>query len=141
VVGNRKRRQRVCRGLELAVRRRRGGKRAVGTRAPILVAAAPNARWSLDFVHDQLADGRRLRVVDDATKRCLAAIVDTADWVEDHNAARPHPALGCLSPTAYVATCTATGARRSWSGLRSRAPVAPTAGNRQTHAAALLPAG
>ena len=27
---------------------------------PILVEARPNARWSLDFVHDQLANGRRL---------------------------------------------------------------------------------
>jgi putative transposase len=81
VVVNRKRTQRIYRELGLAVRRRRGRKRAVGTRAPILVAAAPNARWSMDFVHDQLADGRRLRilnVVDDMTKRCLAAVVDTS---------------------------------------------------------------
>jgi putative transposase len=28
-------------------------------RAPILVEARVNARWSLDFVHDQLAGGRR----------------------------------------------------------------------------------
>lgn len=78
---NRKRTQRVYRELGLTVRRRRGRKRAVGTRAPILAAAAPNARWSLDFVHDQVADGRRLRVlniIDDATKRCLAAVVDTS---------------------------------------------------------------
>ena len=43
--------------------------------------AAPNARRSVDFVHDQLACGRRLRilnVVDDVTKECLAAIVDTS---------------------------------------------------------------
>jgi putative transposase len=30
------------------------------TRAPILVEAKVNARWSLDFVHDQFALGRRL---------------------------------------------------------------------------------
>ena len=30
----------------------------VGVRAPILVEARPNARWSLDFVHDQMANGR-----------------------------------------------------------------------------------
>jgi len=63
------------------VRRRRGRKRATGTRAPILTVALPNARWSVDFVHDQLADGRRLRifnVVDDVTKECLAAVVDTS---------------------------------------------------------------
>jgi putative transposase len=36
----------------LSVRKRRARRRAVGTRAPILVEARPNARWSLDFVHD-----------------------------------------------------------------------------------------
>jgi transposase InsO family protein len=53
----------------------------VGTRAPILVEAKPNARWSLDFVHDQLACGRRFRIlniVDDVTRECLAAIPDTS---------------------------------------------------------------
>lgn len=37
--------------------------------------------WSLDFVHDQFACGRRLRVlniVDDVTRDCLAAIPDTS---------------------------------------------------------------
>ena len=51
--------------------RKRGSRRkAVGTWAPILVEAKPNARWSLDFVHDQLACGRRFRIlniVDDVT--------------------------------------------------------------------------
>jgi transposase InsO family protein len=53
----------------------------VGTRAPILVEAKPNTRWSLDFVHDQLAGGRRFRIlniVDDVTRECLAAIPDTS---------------------------------------------------------------
>ena len=52
-----------------------------GTRAPILVEARPNARWSLDFVHDQFANGRRFRIlniVDDVTRECLAAIPDTS---------------------------------------------------------------
>nr|CAA64813.1 unnamed protein product [Sinorhizobium meliloti] len=50
-------------------------------RAPILVEAKANARWSLDFVHDQFACGRRFRVlniVDDVTRECLAAIPDTS---------------------------------------------------------------
>jgi putative transposase len=45
------------------------------------VEAKPNARWSLDFVHDQFACGRRFRVlniVDDVTRECLAAIADTS---------------------------------------------------------------
>ncbi|MBB5554139.1 transposase InsO family protein [Rhizobium lentis] len=53
----------------------------IGTRAPILVEAKANARWSLDFVHDQFACGRRFRVlniVDDVTRECLAAIPDTS---------------------------------------------------------------
>jgi putative transposase len=63
------------------VRQRRTRRKAVGTRAPILVEAKPNARWSLDFVHDQLACGRRFRVlniVDEVTRECLAAIPDTS---------------------------------------------------------------
>jgi putative transposase len=65
----------------LTVRKRRARRRAVGTRAPILVEAKANARWSLDFVHDQFACGRRFRilnVVDDVTRECLAAIPDTS---------------------------------------------------------------
>jgi Integrase core domain len=60
--------------------KRRARRRAVGTRAPILVEAMPNARRSLDFVHDQFANGRRFRIlniVDDVTRECLAAIPDT----------------------------------------------------------------
>ena len=52
-----------------------------GSRAPILTEARPNARWSVDFVHDQLSGGRRFRilnVIDDVTKECLAAIADTS---------------------------------------------------------------
>ena len=43
--------------------------------------ALPNQRWSLDFVHDQMASGRRFRVlniVDDVTPECLAAVPDTS---------------------------------------------------------------
>ena len=72
---------RLYREEGLTVRKRRGRRRAVGTRAPILVEAAANARWSLDFVHDQLACGRRFRIlniVDDVTRECLAAIPDTS---------------------------------------------------------------
>lgn len=72
---------RLYREEGLTVRKRRARRRAVGTRAPILVEAKPNARWSLDFVHDQFACGRRFRVlnvVDDVTRECLAAIPDTS---------------------------------------------------------------
>jgi transposase InsO family protein len=78
---NRKKTQRLYREEGLAVRRRKGRKRAVGSRAPAPVAALPNQRWSLDFVHDQMASGRRFRVlnvVDDVTRECLAAVPDTS---------------------------------------------------------------
>ena len=72
---------RLYREEGLAVRKRRTRRKAVGSRAPILVEAKPNARWSLDFVHDQLAYGRRLRIlniVDDVTRECLAAIPNSS---------------------------------------------------------------
>ena len=72
---------RLYREEGLTVRKRSARRRAVGTRAPILVEARPNARWSLDFVHDQFACGRRFRIlniVDDVTRECLAAIPDTS---------------------------------------------------------------
>lgn len=72
---------RIYREEGLSVRRRKCRRRAVGTRAPILVAPQANARWSLDFVHDQFANGRRFRVlniVDEVTRECLAAVPDTS---------------------------------------------------------------
>jgi putative transposase len=65
----------------LAVRRRRGRKRATGTRAPLVLPSWPNQRWSLDFASDCLDGGRRFRVlvvVDDCTRECLAAVADTS---------------------------------------------------------------
>jgi transposase InsO family protein len=72
---------RLYREEGLTVRKRRARRRALGTRAPILVESRANARCSLDFVHDQFASGRRFRilnVVDDMTRECLAAIPDTS---------------------------------------------------------------
>lgn len=72
---------RLYREEGLTVRKRKARRRAVGTRTPILIEAKANARWSLDFVHDQFALGRRFRIlniVDDVTRECLAAIPDTS---------------------------------------------------------------
>ena len=63
------------------MRKRRSRRRAVGGRAAPPVLALPNQRWSLDFVHHQMASGRRFRVlniVDDMTPECLAAVPDTS---------------------------------------------------------------
>lgn len=58
---------RLYREEGLSVRKRKARRRAVGTRAPILVVAKSNARWSLDFVHDQFACGRRFRILNGLT--------------------------------------------------------------------------
>lgn len=45
------------------------------------IPQGPNQRWSLDFVSDALADGRRFRilcVIDDFSRKCLATVVDTS---------------------------------------------------------------
>lgn len=65
----------------LQVKRRRGRKRAQGTRAPMPVPAGPNERWSLDFVSDVFGAGRRFRilgVIDDFSRACLGLIADTS---------------------------------------------------------------
>ena len=78
---NRKKTQRLYGEEGLAVRRRRSRRRIAVARTPIPKLDGPNSRWSTDFVHDQLANGRRFRVltiIDDVTKECLAAVPDTS---------------------------------------------------------------
>ena len=81
LVMNHKKLRRLYREERLQVRRRSGRKRALGTRAPIAIPQGPNQRWSLDFLSDAFADGRRFRilaVVDDFTRECLALVADTS---------------------------------------------------------------
>jgi len=78
-VVNHKRLFRVYREERLMVRKRRGRKRALGTRTPMPVAVRPNELWVLDFVSDQLVCGRRFRILaiyDVCIRRCLAAVAD-----------------------------------------------------------------
>jgi putative transposase len=78
---NHKKLCRLYREERLQVRRRGGRKRALGTWAPLVLPQAPNQRWWLDFLHDQLSDGRRFRIfaiVDDFTRACLALVADTS---------------------------------------------------------------
>jgi putative transposase len=78
---NHKRLFRLYREEKLSVRKRSGRKRALGTRAPMLVPLLPNQRWSLDFVSDQFTDCRRFRVltvIDDCTRECIALVADTS---------------------------------------------------------------
>jgi putative transposase len=76
---NRKKTQRLYGEEGLAVRRRKSRRRIAVARTPIPKPEGPNSRWSTDFVHDQLANGRRFRVltiIDDVTRE--SAIPDTS---------------------------------------------------------------
>src|SRR5256886_4492778 len=81
LIMNHKKLRRLYCEERLQVRRRGGRKRALGTRAPMTFPQGPNQRWSLDFLSDAFADGRRFRVlaiVDDFTRECLALVPDTS---------------------------------------------------------------
>jgi len=78
---NEKKLYRLYKEERLTVRKRGGRKRALGTRAPMVVPQGQNLRWSLDFVADTLVHGRRFRIltlVDDFTRECLGLVVDTS---------------------------------------------------------------
>jgi putative transposase len=78
-VVNHKRLFRIYREERLTVRKRKGRKRALGTRTPMPIPALPHDLWVLDFVSDQLDSGRRFRILaiyDVCTRQCLAAIAD-----------------------------------------------------------------
>jgi len=68
---NHKKLYRLYREEGLSVKRRRGRKRARGTRSPMPEAAYPNARWSLDFLADSFGASRKFRilaVIDDCSR-------------------------------------------------------------------------
>lgn len=78
---NHKKLYRLYREEGLAVRRRKGRKRAIGTRQPLPVPDIAGQVWSLDFMHDALYDGRRIRllgIMDQCSRECLTLIVDTS---------------------------------------------------------------
>ena len=67
--------RRLWRTLGLNIPRRRPRRRRSGSDIRLPGAVQPNAVWSYDFVHDQLVDGRVLKllcVVDEYTRECLA---------------------------------------------------------------------
>ena len=60
---NHKRVYRLYRSEGLTLRRKPRPKRPSLPRLPALVATRPHAQWSMDFLSDRLADGRRFRVL------------------------------------------------------------------------------
>lgn len=76
---NHKKVYRLYREANLAVRCRKKVRRPPGERQPLSLATAPNAVWSMDFVSDALANGRRLKcltVANDFTHECIDIAVD-----------------------------------------------------------------
>ena len=67
--------------LKLAIRRKARKKLRSVARESLAVATRANQRWSMDFIFDVLENGRRIKslnIVDDFTRECLAAEVDTS---------------------------------------------------------------
>jgi putative transposase len=78
---NVKRTYRIYREEGLMVRKRRRKKLPVPERQPLLRPTQPNEVWSMDFVFDELANGRRVKaltVVDDCSKEAVQIAVDTS---------------------------------------------------------------
>ncbi|PTR10220.1 helix-turn-helix protein [Nitrosospira sp. Nsp5] len=71
---NVKRVYRLYRNAGLAVRKRSRKRIGLTERVPLFLPETPNHAWSMDFVHDGLADGRRIRclnVMDDCTRESI----------------------------------------------------------------------
>lgn len=78
---NVKRTYRLYRQEGLMVRKRGRKKLPVPERQPLVRPIQPNEVWSMDFVFDELANGRRVKtltVVDDCSKEAVQIAVDTS---------------------------------------------------------------
>ena len=76
---NHKRVYRLYSAAKLAVRKRKKAKRPMNERVPLQIAQRVNEVWSMDFVSDSLANGRRLKcltVADDFSHECVDIATD-----------------------------------------------------------------
>jgi putative transposase len=105
VVHNRKRNYTVYReeGLQVRTKRR---KKLSRPRIPMPVPHKANQRWSMDFVSDQLANGRRFRIlniVDDFNRECVLQVVDF--FIAGHRLAREPDRLAESRPLPAKIVC------------------------------------
>ena len=80
-VMNHKKLYRIYKEEQLNVRKRRGRKRARGSRAPMPESLRPNERWSLDFLSDTFGASRRFRILavnDDCCRENLCLMAETS---------------------------------------------------------------
>jgi len=76
---NHKRVYRLYSAAKLAVRKRKKAKRPASERVPLQIAQMVNEVWSMDFVSDSLANGRRIKcltVADDFSHECVDIATD-----------------------------------------------------------------
>ena len=113
MVVNIKRVLRVYREANLQVRKRVRRRVALGRGNRTVAVSAMNERWSLDFVHDSLESGRRIRTLNIVDERWLrfaghrigkrkwmkSAIMPPATQAAD---SMPHPAFACRDSSADV---------------------------------------
>jgi putative transposase len=78
---NHKRVYRLYSAAGLSIGRKRKKLPAVPRGKPAPALNTPNMRWSMDFVHDRLSNGRRvklLNVIDECSRECLVSVAETS---------------------------------------------------------------
>jgi putative transposase len=78
---NHKKAHRLYREEKLALRKKSKQRLKCEKRGEVAAATKPGQRWTMDFIHDTLADGRSFRTLnltDTFTRQCLGQEVDTS---------------------------------------------------------------
>ena len=123
---NHKRVYRLYSAAGLAVRKRKKAIRVVNERTPLQAAHRLNQVWSMDFVSDSLANGRRpkcLTVADDFSHECVDLTVDYGISGESRGCSIGRRASGAIPKRCVPTTGRSSRAGRSWPGPSSTACV------------------